>query len=99
MNEVATVDLDSLVGEHVLDGVDLSNERVKTWGEHFEDAGVIRFRLDGKVYTAVEDPSDGYRSSMDRIFVEDCKISNAFPPIRVVARKKESGLELPTNYV
>lgn len=53
-----------------------------------EDACVMRLRLDGKVYTAVENPDDGYRSSMDRLFVEDCPIKNAFPPIRVLAKKK-----------
>ena len=30
MTEVKTIELDSLVGDHTLDGVDLSNERVKT---------------------------------------------------------------------
>lgn len=88
MTDVKTVTLDDLVGEHVLDGVDLSEERVKTYGDQFEDVSVIRFRLDGKVYTAVEDPSDGYRSSMKEIFVEECPISNAFAPVRVVGRKK-----------
>lgn len=88
MSDTQTVELDSLVGEHVLTGVDLSTDRVKTYGEHFEDANVIRFRLDGKVYTAVEDPNDGYRSSMDRLFVEDCPIKNEFAPVRVLAKKK-----------
>lgn len=88
MSEVETVELDTLVGEHTLDGVDLSSESVKTYGDHFEDASVIRVRLDGKVYTAIENPDDGYRSSMDRLFVEDCPIKNTFPPIRVLAKKK-----------
>lgn len=88
MTEVKTVELDSLVGDHVLDGVDLSNERVKTYGDNFEDASVIRFRLDGTVYTAIESPDDDYRSSMDKIFAEECEIKNAFPPIKVTARKK-----------
>jgi hypothetical protein len=88
MTEVQTIELDSLIGEHMLDGCDLSTEQVKTYGEHFEDASVIRLRLDGKVYTAIEDPNDGYRSSMDRLFVEDSPIKNSFPPVRVLARKK-----------
>jgi hypothetical protein len=82
-----TVELDSLCGEHKLSGVDFSSERVERYGS-FEDCSVMRFRLDGKVYTAVEDPSDGYRSCMDRIFVERCKINNSFSPVRVVVRKK-----------
>lgn len=88
MDEVKTLDLDALVGEHTLDGVDRSSEKVKTWGENFEDVEVFRFRLDGVVYTAVENPDDGYRSSMDKIFAEQCAINNSFPPIRVLARKK-----------
>lgn len=89
--DVSTVTLDSLVGEHILDGVDLSSERVRMYDDKYEDASVIRFRLDGIVFTAIEDPSDGYRSSMDKIFYETCELSNTFPPIRVLARKKENG--------
>lgn len=88
MDDIQTIELDSLVGEHILDGVDLSIESVKRYGDCFEDANVIRLRLDGKVYTAIEDPSDGYRSSMDRLFVEDCLIKNVFPPVKVLAKKK-----------
>lgn len=84
------IDLDSLIGEHVLDAVDMLSERVKQYGEHFEDCEVIRFRLDGIVYTAIEDPSDGYRSSLERLFVSPAeKMRNVFPPIHVLARKKE----------
>lgn len=82
------VEFDSLLGERVLDAVDTSTERVKTWGDHFEDANVMRFRLDGKVYTAVENPDDGYRSSMDRLYAADEPISNVFPPCKVLVRKK-----------
>lgn len=88
MTELKTIELDSLVGEHVLDGVDLLNERVKIYGENFEDASVIRFRLDGVVYTAIEDPDDGYRSSMEKIYAEKGEIKNAFPPVKITARKK-----------
>lgn len=88
MEEIETISLESLVGEHDFDGCDLSSERVQTWGEHFEMANVFRVRLDGKVYTAVESPDDGYRSSMDKLFVENCEIKNWFPPVRVMARKK-----------
>lgn len=89
MTETKDVGLDSLIGEHVLDAVDTFVERVKQYGDHFEDANCIRFRLDGVVYTAVEDPSDGYRSSMDKLFVSPSdEMRNIFPPIRVLAKKK-----------
>lgn len=87
-NQGAEVELESLIGEHVLDAVDTSIEQVKTWGDQFESANVMRFRLDGKVYTAVENPDDGYRSSMERLYVADEPISNVFPPCKVLARRK-----------
>ena len=85
---MSEVTLEQLCGEHVLDAVDMSNEQVKTWGDNFESAQVMRFRLDGKVYTAVEDPDDGYRSSMDKLFMSDDPIKNAFAECRVVGKKK-----------
>ena len=83
----ATVSLDSLVGMHELTGCDLSVEKVETYCGS-ENANVIRFTLDGVTYTAVEDPDDGYRSSMDRIFAEDVVLQNTFAAVRVETRKK-----------
>jgi hypothetical protein len=81
------VPFESLVGEHELDAVDESTEQVKAWyGESHEDANCIRFRLDGKVYTAIEDPSDGYRSSMEKLFVSQDEMKNVFRPVKVLAR-------------
>lgn len=91
MTEAVEVTLDSLCGEHVLDAVDYTNEKIKKWGDELEDASGIRFRLDGVVYTAVEDPSDGYRSSMNNLFVDRDTMTNVFPPIRVLAMKKPDG--------
>lgn len=91
MSEPETVSLDDLFGEHTLDGVDTLSERVLQWGGHFEDCSVIRFRLDGIIYTAVEDPSDGYRSSMDKLFKSpNEKMLNTFPATRVLAKKKDN---------
>jgi hypothetical protein len=87
------VDLDSLAGEHVLDAVDESVESMKaSYGSRFEDCSLIRFRLDGKVYTAIEDPDDGYRSCLGSLILSpDTAMKNVFPPIQVVATKKEPG--------
>ena len=82
------MELKDLVGEHMLDAVDFSNEQVKTWGDEFEACQVMRFRIDGKVYTATEDPSDGYRSSMSEITVGDWQMTNVFQPVRVVGRHR-----------
>jgi hypothetical protein len=86
------VSIDDLVGEHLFDGVDIYVENVKTYGDNFDEANVILFRLDGVVYVAFEDPSDGYRSSMDRLIVSpSSEMTNIFPAIRVLARKKNNG--------
>lgn len=82
------MELKDLVGEHMLDAVDFSNEQVKTWGDEFEACQVMRFRLDGKVYIATEDPSDGYRSSMREITVGEWAMKNTFQPVRVVGRHR-----------
>jgi hypothetical protein len=73
------VTLEDLAGKHILDGVDrLPSERMRL------PANIFSFRIDGKVYTAVEDPEDGYRSSMGELYVsDDDKISNSFAPCEV----------------
>jgi len=87
------VELDSLIGEHTLDAVDEFVESMKmAYGSRFEDCNMIRFRLDGKVYTAIEDPDDGYRSCLGSLILSpDAVMKNVFPPIRVTARKKAEG--------
>lgn len=53
-----TFDLEYFVGEHKLSGA------------FFDDVGgarALRFTLNGKNYEAVEDASDGYRSSLEEI--------------------------------
>lgn len=85
------MELKELVGEHILDAVDFSNEQVKTWGDSFKACQVVRFRLDGKVYIATEDPDDGYRSSMEDLTVGDWQMTNIFPALRVIGRYRTKG--------
>lgn len=86
------IDFEELIGLHDLDAVDFSNEKVLRWGSEYEDAQVCRFRLDGNVYVAIEDPEDGYRSSMKQLFIQDeATMTNAFPPIYVMARHRTKG--------
>ncbi|HEX8106677.1 MAG TPA: hypothetical protein VF516_03065 [Kofleriaceae bacterium] len=88
---IPAVSFESLVGEHMLDAVDTETIQVKKWSDYLEDANVIRFRLDGKVYTAVEDPSDGYRSCMDKLFESTDAMRNTFAPVKVLCRINERG--------
>ena len=79
------MELKDLVGLHKLSGVDMSNEKIKDeWGDSFEDCQVINFVLDRKTYTAIEDPSDGYRSSMREIKESKVVIKNKFTPVKVM---------------
>lgn len=82
------VEFKSLVGEHVLDAVDRSNETIKHEFYGSEQCEVIRFRLDGVVYVAMEDPEDGYRSCMRDLVTEESEMKNVFPPVRVMVRHR-----------
>lgn len=86
------MELKDLVGEHTLDAVDFSTERLPTYGDKLEDCNVMRFRLDGVVYVAIEDPEDGYRSSMKELKIDDAKtMTNVFPPIKVIGKHRTEG--------
>ena len=82
------MELKDLAGLHKLSGVDFENIKVDKYGS-FEDANTIRFCLDGKIYVAIEDPSDGYRSSMKDIVVSETTIKNKFSPVKVTGIYRE----------
>lgn len=87
------MELKDLVGKHKLNAVDFSEESIKRWGDIFEDCQVCRFRLDGVVYLAVEDPDDGYRSAMRELNIdENAKMKNLFNAVDVVARYRTKGI-------
>ena len=83
--------LKDLVGEHELSGVDSITEEKKefSFSECAREVQVIRFVLDGKTYKAIEDPSDGYRSYLEELEVTDEKITNNFPPQKVIGNMKK----------
>lgn len=83
--------LEELVGDHWLDAVDFGVDQVKTGDDQFEECQVMRFRLDGTVYSAVEDPRDGFRSCMHDLAVGDTPMANVFFPARVVGRHRTQG--------
>ncbi len=79
------MELKDLVGLHKLSGVDMNSEMVKReWGDDFEYCQVINFVLDRKTYTAIEDPNDGYRSSMREIKQSKVVVKNTFAPVQVM---------------
>jgi hypothetical protein len=94
------MELKELCGEHLLCGVDRETKRVnESWGDNFEDCDSISFVLDGVVFTAVEDPSDGYRSSMRELLIGGDPVKFTFPPVRVVGRMRGDGEYHETNDV
>ena len=90
--ERKSIELETLIGERVLTGVDTDVVRVKTyeWREE-EPCEVLRFILDGVTYEAIEDPSDGYRSDMQGCYVTDTPVKNMFAPVKVVGRFRTKG--------
>jgi hypothetical protein len=86
------MELKDLVGSHKLDAVDFSEASIKTWDDTFEDCQVCRFRVDGVAYVAVENPEDGYRSSMRDLGVDEkAEMKNTFAAIDIVARHRTDG--------
>jgi hypothetical protein len=62
-----TFKLEDFVGRRfMLSGVNMELHKA-TWGDGYEDSSVINFCLDGVIYSAIEDPQDGYRSSLSEI--------------------------------
>lgn len=82
------MELKDLVGEHELSGVDTTIEKVKQYGDYYEDYEVVRFVIDGKTYKATKDPNDGHRSYMKELEVTDEKDTNVFPPQKVIGKMK-----------
>ena len=88
--EQKTIEMDKLLGIHLLSGVETDYIKFKD-PESYTDqdqVNVIRFILDDVSYMAVEDPEDGYRSCMGRIFI-GFEVKNVFDPIEVICVKKE----------
>ena len=78
-------ELKDLAGKHILDAVDMTVEQFEEYDGEFRDANVCIFRLNGTAYAAVEDESDGYRSSMRSLVVRPkARMKNRFPAITVV---------------
>lgn len=84
------IKFEELTGKHLLDAVDFDSEEVKTWGDDYEQCSVVRFRLDGIMYMAIENPDDGYRSSLRHIITTNKKPKNIFPPVAVLGTYKNA---------
>jgi len=92
-----TVTLESLIGKHFLSGVEMGS-MPKENEYDYADPNTVDFILDGKTYSAIEDPNDGYRSCMADFVVnrEGVKVKNIFPKVAVFCRMADDG-EYETN--
>lgn len=83
-NEDREITLKSLAGSHIFTGVERGFLKVDKQFSWDQDRNTIRFELDGQVYEAVENPSDGYRSYMDKLVLSNKSIHNRIPETQVV---------------
>ena len=78
--------LSDLLGYHELSGVQYATLPENEYGEY---SNVMDFILDNKVYSAIDDPDDGYRSCLKEIRqdrISAAEISNQFDAVPVVGK-------------
>ena len=81
--------LEDLIGIHKLSGVDMITTSIERFGSK-QDAQGIRFILDGKIYEAIEDPDDGYRSCLAELIENpEGEVTNKFPEVTVLGKMKD----------
>jgi hypothetical protein len=92
--KLQTVEFSALLGEHVLTGVSRETLKLPSYegSERLEDSAALNFELDGVVYSAVEDPEDGYRSSMRHFVVGSAEVAR-FAPHRVTGSMRADDTE------
>jgi hypothetical protein len=81
---------DTLCGLHVLDG--RADYVIPPAEEYYENSHAVVFRLDGLLYRFLENPNDGYRSSLgsvDVVELTDLPLGSfvTFPPMTVTVRR------------
>lgn len=86
------VDLEHFLGEHYFSGASFDSKLEPRYDDDpdygSEERSMMRFTVDGINYEAVEDPDDGYRSSLK--LVRECSENpiKTFTPIPVVGRMR-----------
>lgn len=82
--EEREVTLKSLAGTHTFTGVERGFLKVNKQFSWDQDKNTIRFELDGQVFEAIENPSDGYRSYMDKLVISNKQVRNKIPETQIV---------------
>lgn len=79
-------ELKELLGPHTLTGCD--TDRVIKG--KYEDCRTVDFVLDGRTYTALEDPNDGYRSYLGELLESSQPVKNTFPACLVTGEQRKN---------
>ena len=66
-----------------LSGVDFERIEIDDWWT--TSANCMRIVLDGVTFNILEDPDDGYRSMLNKIYIGG-KVKNTFSPVKVLGR-------------
>ena len=86
--------LSDLLGYHELSGVQYATLPENDYGEY---SNAMDFILDGKVYSAIDDPDDGYGSCLKKIMqdrISAAEISNRFDAVPVVGKYSDSSTDV-----
>lgn len=86
------MELKELRGSHILQGVDISLQKIEREWYGTEIVQCIKFTLDGVTYVAYEDPSDGYRSYCGELQISDTPCETLLPNVEVVCVYRDSGV-------
>ena len=87
--EEKEITLKSLAGTHTFTGVERGFLKVNKQFSWDQDKNTIRFELDGQVFEAIENPSDGYRSYMDKLVISNKQVRNKIPETQVMCIYKD----------
>jgi len=80
-NKFVSINLDFFADKMlILSGWD-NGPKMSSDRNYYQDANSVLFILDGVTYQAIEDPDDGYRSSLSEIFITDLKCNKFNPHI------------------
>lgn len=87
MNTQKEIKLKKLCGVHLLQGFELTTQKAKQYCDE-DECNVVKFKLDGITYIAVEDPDDGYRSWCEEIKITDEEPKYSIPDCKVICKMK-----------
>lgn len=82
--EGAGISFESILGKHVLSGIDYVKECEEIYKGHKEALDSVLFTLDGITFKLTENPDDGYRSYCEELELAECSPKYTFQGIEVI---------------